>query len=160
MYDCPLGTPSEWSNSGIQEPALSCKASKGTALMFFASQSALLVLSVFNRVHGSDLSLGRICCISSGVDQKTTQYSLVKTHITDSSTAGRTTTRWIQSSSRRMHSHDVRALAHMATLPRLSQPHTNVLFPSMSPRYLPPEGLTCPSSLHQPPFLLALSRKS
>ncbi|PBK77057.1 WD40 repeat-like protein [Armillaria solidipes] len=48
---------------------------------------------------------------SSGVDQKTTQYSLVKTHITDSSTTGRTTTRWIQSSSRRMHSHDVRALA-------------------------------------------------
>ncbi|KAK0465326.1 WD40-repeat-containing domain protein [Desarmillaria tabescens] len=48
---------------------------------------------------------------SSGVDQKTTQYSLVKTHITDSTSTGRTTTRWIQSSSRRMHSHDIRALA-------------------------------------------------
>ncbi|KAK7058269.1 U3 small nucleolar RNA-associated protein [Paramarasmius palmivorus] len=48
---------------------------------------------------------------STGVDQKTTQFSLVKTSSKSESTSIlRTSSRWVQSSSRRMHSHDVRAL--------------------------------------------------
>ncbi|KAH8835371.1 WD40-repeat-containing domain protein [Flagelloscypha sp. PMI_526] len=44
---------------------------------------------------------------SSGVDQKITQYSLVKT----ANATGRYATRWVQSSSRRLHSHDVRSIS-------------------------------------------------
>ncbi|KAL0579813.1 U3 small nucleolar RNA-associated protein [Marasmius crinis-equi] len=49
---------------------------------------------------------------SSGVDQKTTQFSLVKTSSSPENTSIlRASSRWVQSASRRMHSHDVRALA-------------------------------------------------
>ncbi|KAK1229372.1 U3 small nucleolar RNA-associated protein [Marasmius sp. AFHP31] len=49
---------------------------------------------------------------SSGVDQKTTQFSLVKTSAgLEASSILRASSRWVQSASRRMHSHDVRALA-------------------------------------------------
>lgn len=51
---------------------------------------------------------------TSGVDQKVTQFSYVKTSRNDtnpSPLAPRTSGRWVQTSSRRLHSHDVRALA-------------------------------------------------
>ncbi|PCH33429.1 WD40 repeat-like protein [Wolfiporia cocos MD-104 SS10] len=50
---------------------------------------------------------------TSGVDQKITQFSLVKTSRSEPSTSllSRSSYRWVQSCSRRMHSHDVRALA-------------------------------------------------
>ncbi|KAL1952190.1 hypothetical protein VTO73DRAFT_1339 [Trametes versicolor] len=51
---------------------------------------------------------------TSGVDQKVTQFSYVKTSRSDtnpSPLAPRTSGRWVQTSSRRLHSHDVRALA-------------------------------------------------
>lgn len=50
---------------------------------------------------------------TSGVDQKISQFSFVKTASPDTTTSSfsRSSSRWIQSCSRRMHSHDVRALA-------------------------------------------------
>ncbi|OSX67759.1 hypothetical protein POSPLADRAFT_1176689 [Postia placenta MAD-698-R-SB12] len=50
---------------------------------------------------------------TSGVDQKITQYSHVKTSRAEASSSllARSPARWVQSTSRRMHSHDVRALA-------------------------------------------------
>lgn len=51
---------------------------------------------------------------SSGVDQKVIQYSYIKTHqstANQSSILSRPLTRWVQSVGRRLHSHDVRALA-------------------------------------------------
>jgi U3 small nucleolar RNA-associated protein 4 len=49
---------------------------------------------------------------SSGVDQKITQFAYVKTTQGDSeSGTARVSNRWVQTSSRRMHAHDVRTLA-------------------------------------------------
>ncbi|ESK98444.1 u3 small nucleolar rna-associated protein 4 [Moniliophthora roreri MCA 2997] len=49
---------------------------------------------------------------STGVDQKTTQFSQVKTFSkSEAKSTLKTSSRWVQSSSRRMHSHDVRALS-------------------------------------------------
>ncbi|CAL1696492.1 unnamed protein product [Somion occarium] len=51
---------------------------------------------------------------TSGVDQKVVQFTLVKTSQSSnaqSSLLSRATSRWVQSTSRRLHSHDVRALA-------------------------------------------------
>ena len=45
---------------------------------------------------------------TAGVDQKTVQFSLVRTSSTEKGPSG---SRWTQTCSRRMHSHDVRALA-------------------------------------------------
>ncbi|KAG5719325.1 U3 small nucleolar RNA-associated protein 4 [Termitomyces sp. T112] len=65
--------------------------------------------------HGADvlcLAIGPEgnTVFTSGVDQKITLFSLVKTGNSDN-TSGTLTRRWVQSCSRRMHSHDVRALA-------------------------------------------------
>lgn len=62
--------------------------------------------------HGADVLALTInpegkAVYTSGVDQKTVQFSLVKTNSSTSPTAFR----WAQTASRRMHSHDVRALA-------------------------------------------------
>ena len=46
---------------------------------------------------------------TSGVDQKTAEFRLVSVN-TSRSTAPSSSTRWIQSSGRRLHSHDVRAM--------------------------------------------------
>nr|GAT47880.1 predicted protein [Mycena chlorophos] len=64
------------------------------------------------QAHGADVLCLTIdptgtAVYTSGVDQKITQFSLVST---SSAEKGRTR-RWVQTSSRRMHSHDVRALA-------------------------------------------------
>ncbi|KAI0824120.1 WD40 repeat-like protein [Trametes gibbosa] len=51
---------------------------------------------------------------TSGVDQKVTQFSYVKTSRSETNPSPlvpRTAGRWVQTSSRRLHSHDVRALA-------------------------------------------------
>jgi U3 small nucleolar RNA-associated protein 4 len=48
---------------------------------------------------------------TSGVDQKVTQFSLVKPSTGPNTSLLRTGNRWIQAASRRLHSHDVRALA-------------------------------------------------
>ncbi|KAF9073758.1 WD40-repeat-containing domain protein [Rhodocollybia butyracea] len=70
------------------------------------------------QAHGADvlcLTVGPdgLAVYSSGVDQKLIQFSLIKTNkaATKNSTEVRTTARWVQTSSRRMHSHDVRSLA-------------------------------------------------
>ncbi|KAG6902800.1 hypothetical protein C0995_011287 [Termitomyces sp. Mi166 len=65
--------------------------------------------------HGADvlcLAIGPEgnTVFTSGVDQKITLFSLVKTG-SSSNTSGAFTSRWVQSCSRRIHSHDVRALA-------------------------------------------------
>ncbi|KAF9459481.1 WD40-repeat-containing domain protein [Collybia nuda] len=51
--------------------------------------------------------------MTSGVDQKTVQFSLVKTVTSEQwgNSSSSSSSRWVQSCSRRMHSHDVRALA-------------------------------------------------
>ncbi|KAJ6519601.1 WD40-repeat-containing domain protein [Mycena sanguinolenta] len=64
------------------------------------------------QAHGADVLCLTIdptgtAVYTSGVDQKITQFCFVKTSGGDRSSARR----WIQTSSRRMHSHDVRALA-------------------------------------------------
>lgn len=48
---------------------------------------------------------------TSGVDQKITQFTRIKTSTPGSSSVLHSSSRWVQSCSRRMHSHDVRALA-------------------------------------------------
>jgi U3 small nucleolar RNA-associated protein 4 len=48
---------------------------------------------------------------TSGVDQKITQFTHIKTPTPGSSSVLHSSSRWVQSCSRRMHSHDVRALA-------------------------------------------------
>ncbi|KAF8213295.1 WD40-repeat-containing domain protein [Mycena galopus ATCC 62051] len=64
------------------------------------------------QAHGADVLCLTIdptgtAVYTSGVDQKITQFCLVKTSGGEKSSSRR----WIQTSSRRMHSHDVRALA-------------------------------------------------
>ncbi|TFY72623.1 hypothetical protein EVG20_g365 [Dentipellis fragilis] len=58
---------------------------------------------------------------TSGVDQKTTQFSLIKAPKSGSSILA-ASSRWVQTSSKRMHSHDVRALAIWP--PYTPLPHT------------------------------------
>lgn len=63
---------------------------------------------------------------TSGVDQKTSQFSLVRTTTieqTSTSIVG-SSSRWVQSCSRRMHSHDVRALAMWPPYTTLPSSHT------------------------------------
>jgi U3 small nucleolar RNA-associated protein 4 len=60
---------------------------------------------------------------SSGVDQKITQYLYVKTTKTVSDTVSKTTSKWVQSFSKRMHSHDVRSLAMWPPYTPLPKPH-------------------------------------
>ncbi|KAJ6509309.1 WD40-repeat-containing domain protein [Mycena vitilis] len=64
------------------------------------------------QAHGADVLCLTVdptgtAVYTSGVDQKISQFCLVKTSSAEKSS----TRRWIQTSSRRMHSHDVRALA-------------------------------------------------
>ncbi|KAF8807204.1 WD40 repeat-like protein [Phlegmacium glaucopus] len=64
------------------------------------------------QAHGADVLCMAIspegkAVYTASVDQKTVQFSLVKTSTNDK---GSSSTRWTQSSARRMHSHDVRAL--------------------------------------------------
>ncbi|KAJ3795815.1 WD40-repeat-containing domain protein [Lentinula aff. detonsa] len=67
--------------------------------------------------HGADvlcLTVGPdgLATYSSGVDQKLVQYSRVKTsQSSETNSEVRSKTRWMQTSSRRMHAHDVRSLA-------------------------------------------------
>ncbi|KAF9557862.1 WD40 repeat-like protein [Agrocybe pediades] len=65
------------------------------------------------KAHGADVLCMAIspegkALYTAGVDQKTVQFSLIKTSSTGN---GPSTTRWTQTCSKRMHSHDVRALA-------------------------------------------------
>ncbi|KZV77615.1 WD40 repeat-like protein [Peniophora sp. CONT] len=65
--------------------------------------------------HGADvlcLAIGSdgTTVYSSGVDQRTVQFSLVKTASAEQSVLSGSR-RWVQTASKRMHSHDVRALA-------------------------------------------------
>ncbi|KDR84773.1 hypothetical protein GALMADRAFT_233114 [Galerina marginata CBS 339.88] len=65
------------------------------------------------QAHGADVLCMTIspegkAVYTSGVDQKTVQFALVKVSSTDN---GPSSSRWTQTCSRRMHSHDVRALA-------------------------------------------------
>ncbi|TFY78951.1 hypothetical protein EWM64_g5058 [Hericium alpestre] len=53
---------------------------------------------------------------SSGVDQKTTQYTQIKSFKSGSASILSAWSRWVQTASKRMHSHDVRALAIELTL--------------------------------------------
>jgi U3 small nucleolar RNA-associated protein 4 len=48
---------------------------------------------------------------TSGVDQKITQFTYIKTSTSGTSSVLNSSSRWVQTCSRRMHSHDVRALA-------------------------------------------------
>ncbi|KAI0082243.1 WD40 repeat-like protein [Panus rudis PR-1116 ss-1] len=85
--------------------------------------------------HGADVLCLAIspegsAVYSSGVDQKVVQFTVIKAHTSQpqSSLLSRSSpSRWIQSSARRMHSHDVRALA-------IWPPHTP-LPPSHSRRF-------------------------
>lgn len=66
------------------------------------------------RAHGADvlcltISHDGTAVYSSGVDQKITQFALI--HPPTSSTSSSSRPHWVQTTSRRLHSHDVRALA-------------------------------------------------
>ncbi|KAG9314637.1 WD40 repeat-like protein [Chiua virens] len=67
--------------------------------------------------HGADvlcltIGLDGTTVFTSGVDQKIVQFTHVSsTPVSSSSTLATATSRWIQSASRRMHSHDIRSLA-------------------------------------------------
>ncbi|KAF5384706.1 hypothetical protein D9757_006197 [Collybiopsis confluens] len=68
------------------------------------------------QAHGADvlcLAVGSdgTAAYSSGVDQKLVQFSRVKTSKAAENSEIRSSTRWVQSASRRMHAHDVRSLA-------------------------------------------------
>lgn len=69
------------------------------------------------QAHGADVLCMTInpegtAVYTSGVDQKVVEFHSIKTTSTEqSSILSRSSTRWIQSVSRRLHSHDVRALA-------------------------------------------------
>ncbi|KAI0786033.1 WD40 repeat-like protein [Abortiporus biennis] len=70
------------------------------------------------QAHGADvlcltISPEGTAVYTSGVDQKVIQFTHIKTSTTttQSSLLSRSPARWVQSSSRRLHSHDVRALA-------------------------------------------------
>ncbi|KAI0690679.1 WD40-repeat-containing domain protein [Cytidiella melzeri] len=73
------------------------------------------------QAHGADvlsltISPEGTAVYTSGVDQKVVQFSRIKTQqpsnsSTSNSLLSRSSTRWVQSVSRRLHSHDVRALA-------------------------------------------------
>ncbi|TFK57442.1 WD40 repeat-like protein [Heliocybe sulcata] len=81
--------------------------------------------------HGADalcLTIGPegTTVYSSGVDQKITQFSLVKTGNPEKSIL-RSNSRWVQSTSRRMHSHDVRALAMWPPYTTVPPSHKRIL---------------------------------
>ncbi|KAI0067866.1 WD40 repeat-like protein [Artomyces pyxidatus] len=66
--------------------------------------------------HGADvlcLTIGPegTTVFTSGVDQKTNQFSLIKTSSSGGSSVLSTPKRWVRAVTKRMHSHDVRALA-------------------------------------------------
>ncbi|KIK71282.1 hypothetical protein GYMLUDRAFT_90263 [Collybiopsis luxurians FD-317 M1] len=68
------------------------------------------------QAHGADvlcLTVGPDGSVaySSGVDQKLIQFSRIKTSKAAENSEIRSSTRWVQTSSRRMHAHDVRSLA-------------------------------------------------
>ncbi|KIL71045.1 hypothetical protein M378DRAFT_66031 [Amanita muscaria Koide BX008] len=70
------------------------------------------------KAHGADVLCIAIdpegkAIYTSGVDQKVAQFALAKATSTDKGSFGfqGTSSRWVQTSSRRLHSHDVRALA-------------------------------------------------
>ncbi|KAK2462076.1 hypothetical protein APHAL10511_006539 [Amanita phalloides] len=74
------------------------------------------------KAHGADVLCLAIdpdgkAVYSSGVDQKIAQFALVKTTGTDKAPFGfqGSSSRWVQTCSRRLHSHDVRALATWPT---------------------------------------------
>ncbi|KAF6766256.1 U3 small nucleolar RNA-associated protein 4 [Ephemerocybe angulata] len=72
------------------------------------------------QAHGADVLCMAISAdgktvYTSGVDQKTVQFSQVKTSSPDNSNSS--STRWAQTGSKRMHSHDVRALAILVLAP-------------------------------------------
>ncbi|KAG6837128.1 hypothetical protein H0H93_014434 [Arthromyces matolae] len=80
--------------------------------------------------HGADvlcLAIGPegTTVFTSGVDQKVTLFSLVNT--------GQTTRTWVQSCSRRLHSHDVRALATWPPYTPLPPPHARRFSMDVSP---------------------------
>ncbi|KAF8624779.1 hypothetical protein AX15_005669 [Amanita polypyramis BW_CC] len=74
------------------------------------------------KAHGADVLCMAIdpegkAVYTSGVDQKIAQFTLVKTTGTDKGPLGfqGTSSRWVQTCSRRLHSHDVRALTTWPT---------------------------------------------
>ncbi|KAF8640615.1 hypothetical protein AX17_000276 [Amanita inopinata Kibby_2008] len=82
------------------------------------------------KAHGADVLCMAIdpegkAVYTSGVDQKTVQFALVKTTSSDKGPLGLqgTSSRWVQACSRRLHSHDVRALATWPTYTPLPATH-------------------------------------
>src|SRR5882757_5063458 len=75
--------------------------------MCCASRSAQSALhNLLSRRQTDNVGQEGSAIYSSGVDQKVIQFSYVKT----AATSLHSSSRWVQSSSRRMHSHDVRSL--------------------------------------------------
>ncbi|KAF8895039.1 WD40-repeat-containing domain protein [Gymnopilus junonius] len=77
------------------------------------------------QAHGADVLCMAIspegkAIYTAGVDQKTVQFSLIRTSSTENSPSS---TRWTQTCSRRMHSHDIRALAIWPPYTPLPLPH-------------------------------------
>ncbi|KAF7794114.1 hypothetical protein EIP86_005244 [Pleurotus ostreatoroseus] len=86
------------------------------------------------QAHGADVLCMTIspegtAIYTSGVDQKVVQFTHIKTSqsSTQSSLLSRSSGRWVQTSSRRMHSHDVRALAIWPPHTALPPAHRRVL---------------------------------
>ncbi|KAI0314976.1 WD40 repeat-like protein [Amylostereum chailletii] len=70
---------------------------------------------------------------TAGVDQKTTQFTLVKTTSSTVPAILSSSKRWVQTSSKRMHSHDVRALAIWPPYTPLPQPYQRPLTSNVAP---------------------------
>ena len=126
-----LATQLVSSNSGIPGLAPSSRASMPMVRM---CSVWLSVLSVFPRPWlGSETNIQQDgkAVYTSGVDQKTVQFSLVKTSSPDNTNSS--SPRWVQTGSKRMHSHDVRALAMWPPHIPLSAPFKRAFSPDVAP---------------------------
>ncbi|KAK7463831.1 U3 small nucleolar RNA-associated protein [Stygiomarasmius scandens] len=90
------------------------------------------------QAHGADvlcLAVGPdgSAVYSSGVDQKITQFARVKTSQGDKDSGIRLSTRWVQTSTRRMHAHDVRSLATWPSYTPLPPAYKRKISPDIAP---------------------------
>ncbi|THV05977.1 WD40 repeat-like protein [Dendrothele bispora CBS 962.96] len=90
------------------------------------------------QAHGADvlcLAVGPdgSAVYSSGVDQKIIQFARVKTSQGDSESGMRFSTRWVQTSARRMHAHDVRTLAIWPSYTPLPPSHKREMSSDIAP---------------------------
>lgn len=129
-----LGTLWAVSNFGIAGPLPSCKRSRAIAQTFFAWHLVLFVnVSLHCWIFTERIRNQDGCTVyTSSVDQKVCQYSLIRLQKTESERTF-TTKQWAQTSSRRLHSHDVRALALWPPYANLPASHCRTFSLNVAP---------------------------